>query len=271
MRKAKLPTWARHIESAASPGTSFRCPHCGAVLNVSGGVGTGDVKTFRTLGYGDGGQAATWREATRTTPSRKANREADVIVPLQQAAITAGVITLPTAILTLAAGWPIHVPVIVGAATFTASWFYLLRDSRGLLRVTERIVNRDIDGDGRIGSVPMAEPQRASVEVSVAEPEHYGGRMSFMNFHVSEAGLLQLARGVTGGRELTERTWTGRGQPFAVRAEFNEFRDQLIGRGYAQWVGRDHRHGWKLTERGAELFKSLASRPHPPAPGGGPA
>lgn len=248
---------------------SFRCPHCGMQLNVSAIGGESwapagfDVHTLRPFHAGDGASAEAWHEATRTTPHGKATKESDVVVPLQQAAITAAVVTLPVAALTAAAGWPVYVPVIVGTISFTASWFWLLKDSRGLLRVTERIVNRDIDGDGRIGDEPeIAKPSRVQVEVTERDPHGYH-RMRFLDLPIDETNLQAFAKGILAGKSFSERTWAGDGKPFSQN-DFAALRDKLIDTGYARWKGGERRMGTELTAKGRAMFAGLADSPTPP-------
>jgi|SRR3990167_1303872 len=246
---------------------AFRCPACGAGLSVSPLSGEPwapagfDAHTLRPLHSGDGVSAEAWREATRTTPHRAASRESEVIVPLQQAAITAGVVTLPVAALTAAAGWPVAVPVIVGTISFTASWFYLLRDSRSLLRVVERVTNRDINGDGRIGDEP--EPAPRSVRLEVTEHREGGATMRFLDMPLDEARLREFARGILAGKSFSERAWAGDGKPFSQN-DFAALRDKLIETGYARWKGGERRMGAELTAKGRAMFAGLADGPTPP-------
>ncbi len=245
--------------------SQFRCPKCGALLDVSPVSGKPwehagfDVHTFQPMSYGDGASAEAWREATRTTPHGKATKESDVAVPLQQAAITAAVVTLPVAALTAAAGWPVYMPVVVGTISFMASWFWLLRDSRGLLRVTERIVNRDIDGDGQIGD----EPAPRSVRLEVTEKREGGTTMRFLDVPLDETQIRTFAKGILAGKSFSERTWAGDGKPFSQN-DFAALRDKLIETGYARWKGGEKRMGAELTAKGRAMFAGLAGSPTPP-------
>lgn len=216
--------------------------------------------TMKPLHSGDAVAAESFHESTRTTPHRAATRESDVAVPLQQAAITAGVITLPAVVLTVASGWPIHVPLVVGAASFTMSWFWLLRDSRSLLRITERIVNRDIDGDGRIGDEPA---ESKPVRVEVREQREGGMTMRFLDMPIDEAQLQTFARGLLSGQPFSERAWAGDGKPFSQN-DFAALRDKLIETGYARWKGGERRMGAELTAKGRAMFAGLADSPTPP-------
>ncbi|HKZ82130.1 MAG TPA: hypothetical protein VJ793_00555 [Anaerolineae bacterium] len=246
---------------------AFRCPHCGGQLNVSP-MGEAwsradfDTRTFGALHSGDGAAAEAWREAIRTTPHSKATRESEVIVPLEQAAITAGVITLPVAVVTALAGWPVYVPVIVGAVSFTASWFWLLRDSRGLLRVTERLISRDLNGDGMVGDQPMPS-KPSSVRVEVTERRDGGTTMRFLDMPIDEAQLQAFAKGILAGKSFSERTWAGDGKPFSQN-DFAALRDKLIETGYARWRGGERRMGAELTAKGRAMFAGLANSPTPP-------
>jgi hypothetical protein len=220
-----------------------------------------DMRSMRAYRLGDGAAAAEVQEATRTTPHRPATREADVVVPFEQAAITAGVITLPIAALTAASGWPVYVPVVAGAGAFTLAWFWLLRDSRSLLRITERIVNRDIDGDGRIGDGP--EPAPRSVRLEMIERREGGATMRFLDMPLDEVRLREFARGILAGKSFSERAWAGDGKPFSQN-DFAALRDKLIETGYARWKGGERRMGAELTAKGRAMFAGLAGSPTPP-------
>lgn len=217
---------------------------------------------MKPLHSGDGIAAETFREAIRTTPHRAATRESDVAVPLQQAAITAAVITLPAAVLTSASGWPVSVPLVICAGSFTLAWFWLLRDSRSLLRVTERIINRDIDGDGRIAD-ESAESRPTRVQLEVTEQRESGLTMRFLDMPLDAAQLRTFARAILAGKPFSERAWAGDGKPFSQN-DFATLREKLIDVGYARWRGGERRMGAELTAKGRAMFTGLADSPTPP-------
>lgn len=258
--------------------TAFRCPHCGAHLTVSAaGQQTGaysvpfQERTMRGFNLGTG-EAEAIRQATRVTPAqRQPTRESDVVVPFQKALITTGVLGVSVIGIAVASSWDggevIKFLVVGGPLTMAGAWLYFMRFHQSLLRVVETIVNRDIDGDGVVGEPPMGTPI-PRVEVVVSEPNHYGGRISFLGFAVSPDDLERIARFAVSGRSITESGWSGRGKTFATRGDFNAFRDRLIDRGYAAWKSTDNRHGWEITERGLRFFEAIVKRATPPPQGG---
>ena len=246
----------------------FRCPHCRAVLHVTGGAMSDEgftARTFQAYHLG-GGAAETWQELSRTKPHGKATRESDVVVPLAQSAITGAVLAVPVGVLAASQGWSAYVPLSVMAGTFALSWLYLLRDSRGLLRITERIVNRDLDGDGRIGDTP-AEPKssKPNVRVDITERHDGGMRLRFLDVPIAEHKIITLARGVMNGRAFSEREWAGRGRPLSV-SEFRELREQLFRANYMRWQDGGRRQGVEFTAKGRALFRRLAELDPTPPP-----
>jgi len=106
-------------------------------------------------------------EAVRQSPARPATVESDFLVIALQA-IGCGVAACLLSIgASFAFDWPWWVPVVTLGGTMSLAWFVLLTDQRKLLRVVERIVGRDIDGDGAVG-----EPEPPSISIEVTDPEN---------------------------------------------------------------------------------------------------
>ena len=135
--------------------SDFTCPSCGAPLTVSaaGTTSSPEWKTshMQTFALGDGAQIGAFKEMTRTMPTRNPTREGDVIVPLAQASITALCVGILSGIITLWQRWSWPIPFVAFSVVLAISWWWLLLDHRSLLRVTERVIGRDIDGDGLVG------------------------------------------------------------------------------------------------------------------------
>lgn len=149
------------------------CPFCGAPMNWRELVrppwerraqaeGWTRFSAFDAGTVGSALQAGATYEKRR--PIRPARMESDVMVPLAQSVITGiagGVVAGSVAALRGAGWWSLLWAAAGGAATWGASWMVLLNTTRSLMWEVERIVGRDLDGDGDVGEpVGQREPIR---------------------------------------------------------------------------------------------------------------
>jgi hypothetical protein len=89
----------------------------------------------------------------------------------------------------------------------------------------------------------------------------------FVHLAIDPGRLRDFAQGLTQGRALTCREWTGRGGLFS-QSEFSRLRSHLIRQGLARWVSdRDPRGGCILTAKGKATFTGLAALPQVEQPG----
>jgi len=176
-------------------------------------------------------------EVERQQPSRAAEVGADVIVPLMQSGIT-GVVG--SGLLTWALAE--FVPDYDGSlsrffgfwALFLSAfvWVVLLVDTRSLLRTVERLVGKDLDGDGQVGERVVVVGARQNQQEAL-DRERQARSSAFAEF------VSSLPTHGTG-----YQTWEGR----LGRDMYLEFRDALLKLGYAKWNSpQDHRQGWSLV------------------------
>jgi len=255
----------------------FRCPSCGSLLRVRDvsaassigeaveAIGAPDATwkshTMKTLRFGDAAPSLS-QVHEKFTPTREPTVAGDVRVPLAQAAITAGAITLPVALLTASQSGSPWLPLSAFGLTFTGAWLWLLADHRSLLRTVERITNRDIDGDGRVADKPVEVERRVSfnaVELSPAGRYLRSRRIEIPRG--DERAVCEMAQGIIVGKAFTQREWAH----LYNRDEFDTLRNTLIQHGFAVWRDNDNRKlGTDLTPPGRALFRALAEPTPPP-------
>jgi len=223
-----------------------------------------------------------WQE-TRT-PVRQATREADVIVPALQSAITGflgGVlIAVAAAGLAVREGWPWYVvPAAwsLGTAVVTAvQWQRLLRETRDLLvRVEMRERPGQHGGDTGCnthgGMAPVSSPSAPSappsdtLRVEYIEPSATGQHWTIDELPVSREVLARIARRVGSGAA----SWSRRGvasTPGVGEELARQVMAELEHYGYLHYPhGRNHPGGATPTAKGRALFRVLArGSPTPP-------
>jgi len=252
----------------------FRCPSCGSLLHVRdvsapaetvGAFSAPDSAwqshTMKTIRFGDAAPSLS-QVHEKFTPSREPTVAGDVRVPLAQAAITAGAITLPVALLTASQGGSPWLPITAFGLTFTGAWLWLLADHRVLLRTVERITQRDLDGDGRVADRPVEVERRVSFNAVELSPTGRYLRSRRIDIpRGDERAVCEMAQGVVAGKPYTQRQWAH----LYTRDEFNDLRDKLITNGYAIWRDpNDHNLGVEILATGRALFRALAEPTPPP-------
>lgn len=135
-------------------------------------------------------------------------------------------------------------------------------------QIIERVIQKDINGDGVIGPKPQApakeEPRVVNIRLDkITSDNHY--QSDLINFPCDDEQLFKLAYGLTNDPPLTfaERYWTGAGKPFST----NEFRAVIAvmeKHGLCEYVNpQEPKQGRRLTESGRKLFEEIAL-PHSP-------
>ena len=107
-----------------------------------------------------------------------------------------------------------------------------------------------------------AAPKEQTVRVNILSLD--GRQGDYLSLGITPDQLQALAEGLSGGRALACREWTGRGAAFS-QSEFARLRSKLIAGGLARWVSdRDPRSGCVLTGKGKATFHGLAALPRLP-------
>ena len=224
--------------------TVFSCPACGAGLRVDAmGAGSGSGGGWergREYAFGAGKLPAGAAEYSRQTPTgRTDNIEGGLRLPLGQAAITGAVaVALACVVALLRGGWAWWEPVVIGVAVFGLAWFYLLIDSRQLLRTSETVT---------------AEPSAAAFSVEITIPKDGGKKVVFAQFEARPEHVRRFAQAALDGR-LT--VYGGHG---LSRGIYQRLRDESLRRGLLAWQNSDHHaSGVELTRAGGHVFRLLS-------------
>ncbi len=190
-------------------------------------------------------------------PTRPATVASDVTVPLLQSSISGIVSGVFGGAAGAMAGLP-H-PLLIGAMSGAAglgfSWIILLREHRQALWEVERIIGRDIDGDGHIGRlVPKPEP----VQVEVVQRDRLGRlrHMRWVNLppFVTDDTLTGLAQAVLqNGRAFSRRKLDNVVSPEA----YGPIKTAMLGGGLLRHRGKGEQAGVELTGAGRAFLRQF--------------
>jgi len=219
--------------------STFSCPNCGRQLKViplsdpGGGWEPG-----RAFALGD----APPGDYTREVPAADLSGvEAGVKTPLLQAGITGAVACLLATLGVVTWHWPKGTPVIAGIVAFCLAWWLLLIDTRRLLKTVERVVGRDLDGDGAIGFT-----------VEVTDLTDGKKQVRYCHFPARPDQVVAFAAAMLNGQT------TIYGNHGLSRRVFSRLRDEAIARGLCTWVDpQSHTQGMVLSRAGEHVFERL--------------
>lgn len=206
----------------------------------------------------------------KSTPTRAASIESDVLVPLAQSAIFGALAGLVSIALPLwVKGWPWWSPAGIALGVTALAWWVIAQDHRRALWTIEEMTTYDIDRDGQAGPpAPPAPPIRLEIT-----HKSQGGKR-FLNFNlpqgISEADFLEFARGITlENRGLAESIWTGKGKLFS-RGRYGELLDILTQAEIVRLKNpQAPAQGRELTRAGYQaLLAYVSARTHAHAPTG---
>lgn len=199
--------------------TKRTCPLCGAPrdwqerLTGNDRPSWGAWEKHEYTNYAFGAEAIpAGSEYVRKRPVRDASLEGDVTVPGLQSLFTG--VTGGVAIGALAAIFhvprPFPIGLAGGAGVLAVCWLVLLKEHRSLLWEVEKILNTDLDHDGRVGrSEPVAvdaELEPATTRVEVTERKRGGNvSMRFVDVPASDSELTGIARAVLVRKENFSR------------------------------------------------------------------
>ena len=181
-----------------------------------------------------------------------------VIVPILQALTTGALSGLALGGVLWLAGvesaWRWSVALI--PVVWLAVWLLSLSHWRASL---EKLLQRDLNGDGVIGEQPVRIIKQPSPEVRVILERDNGRETDFIDLPAQPEQLRQLADGLLSGRQFALSAWSGAGAPFS-RSEFERLRDEMIRRGLARWRNeRAQAQGLEVTAPGRAVLRRFAS------------
>ncbi|MFM8321278.1 MAG: hypothetical protein ACKOC5_10215 [Chloroflexota bacterium] len=210
-----------------------------------------------------------------TTPSIPTGLEADrahlynplaaILAPAAQALVSGLIYGLAALVLAWLTDRP--EPWRWGAAAFVvaqaviwstglARWMSLTKPLN-VLDWAERLLARDIDGDGAIAGEVIPAPQIVRIEIK--QQNGQAARTNILDLPIDGDRLQQLAAGLAAGQPLSEAEWSGGGRPLS-RNEFRQVRQALLDRGLATWTSElDRRQGVRLTADGLTVFQAMAA------------
>jgi len=167
--------------------------------------------------------------------------EAGFKLPVAQSLLMAFVALLLTSLGALRWGWHYTSPLIAAVIAFCLSAWLLTIDSRRLLRTVERVIGKDLDGDGEIGFT-----------VEITDLTQDKKRMTFANFPARQAEVERFATAAING-------WLTVNSPHKLsRRKFTQLRDVSLDRGLLAWRCAEARQqGVELTAVGRHVFKRL--------------
>jgi hypothetical protein len=242
------------------------CPTCGQVIDPELRRRPDARTTYRRpsphfpphiVGIVAAPPAERWQSVEYRTPVRAATREADVIVPVMQAAITGvlGSVVIGIAMVAARLQWrcpwwtvPL-VAVIAGCLITAAQWMRLLSETHKLLVKVKRL-ERPVD----LGTPGTA--TRETLQVEIREVGDTNVRWTIDELPISRQQLAAIARSVRSGAHRWSRrdlATSGIGDDRA-----REILAALEQYGYLAYPnGRNHPDGACPTAKGRALFGAL--------------
>ncbi len=181
--------------------------------------------------------------------------ETSVIIPFQQALITAIIAGVSVWVLCWVLAWSWRVPVVVFALTLAGGWLWRLRFADSLLQRIETMTGLDLDHNGRIGASPshaytvanpgMARQTAATAQRETAASERQTELLEFVR-RCYLVGTSESAHGVKATGPDRER--------------YTAARDSLIGLGVAGWRNPERpRGGWRMLVKQDEALAIVAA------------
>ena len=223
----------------------FSCPSCGVGLRVdpmgNGSGGSGGWQSGRSFAMG---AAPAGAEYSREIPKADMSGvEAGVKAPLFQAAITATVTGLLVILGCVFKGWAWVAVPTAWVIVFALAWWLLLLNTRGLLKSVERIVGKDLDGDGEVGF---------SVELTEPLADRATDKMLFCHFQgVQPVHVVKFAQAAIDDRLTPDGAGLSRGK-------FGKVRTVCLARGLVTWRDPEyHAQGLDVSRGGRSAFRQI--------------
>jgi hypothetical protein len=267
------------------------CPHCGRPLAIVPAVrlnaearpnnyqGWQQPATFQStaqspisnlqadpappFGPAQGGLVPTYSQYERRAPARPATWESDFLVPLAQSAvwgIIGGVLSIGLPV--FVNGWPWWTPLPAFVLSTSLAWWLISADHLRALWIVEKIINRDLDGDGQAGKPPPKPP----VSMEVTHKTEAGAFVKMFRFDlhesITEALFQRWGREVLKNNDLTQALWVNRRR--FIREAYTDMLDKLESAGLVQRAGSAKNAPYELTRAGRNTIRRylLATHTH---------
>lgn len=181
-------------------------------------------------------------EATRETPSRPPTFEGDVLVPVCQALVTGSLAFMVILAASLKWGWSEWWAAGACLLVVAVSWFWLLTDSRHLLRTVETIIGKDLDGDGAVGS--------KTVKVEVVDEKARSVRFLDLPEEATKAVAVAVLKS---GRAFSRRGLSG----VISEGDFAKLSGAMVEAGLARYKDGKPQAGMELTGSGRAMLRKF--------------
>lgn len=246
------------------------CPHCGHPLAI---VPARPAYSYPAGNALDWPQEATLQSTTSTPlepaplvptyskwerrqPARPATWESDFLVPLAQSAVW-GLIggVLAVSLPVFVEGWPWWTPLLAFMLSTSLAWWIISADHQRALWIVEKIINRDIDGDGQAGE-PEPENQK-SISLEVTHKNEAGIFLKMFRFDlyesITESLFQEWGREVLKREDLTQARWVSRTK--FNREAYTDLLDKLEKAGLVQRAGNAKNASYELTHAGKHTIR----------------
>ncbi len=188
--------------------TKNDCPNCGWKIERSHtfeSVLAGNFSNERNGSY----------DAYRTTPTRAATLQADVLVPLAQSLVGATLATIPAIVVAQIARWEWYSPLAVGSVTILVQWFSIVKKLEGERSVTEQFSYQP-DPENCQAQPLSNKPDGIQLEV-ISKDDDFKASMKIITLprSVTAEQFVSFCRDILVGKSLARRNWEGSGKPFS--------------------------------------------------------
>lgn len=245
----------------------MNCPFCGAQIGPQPwerqAVAQGwEQREYHTFNAGTINAAlASGATYEHKKPTRPARLDSDVLVPFWQSVISGavGALVVGCGSALIGAGWRSFLWAGVGGAgALGLAWVVILGEHRLALFELEKLIGRDLTGDGVTGRpAPVPQVQREPVRVEVIERNERGllRRVRFVDFppNITDGDLHRLAVAVLqDGCEFSRRGLADAVSPDKYAAVFRP----LLRGGLLRYAnGRNVNNGFEITPSGRSFLR----------------
>jgi hypothetical protein len=195
-----------------------------------------------------------WQEASYESPVTQGNNiEGQVLVPMAQSAVTATAVGLLSVGALVAVGLDWQQVLTGGLAVFgvvfTGQWLYLMTDTRRMLWQVERLINRDLDGDGETGK-----PGK-TLNINVSSTENKNMHMDRLHLEgINPDDFVTFAQAVLNGQSMAVNRWTGSAWVWS-RSQYDMIMSELERATLVRFVNGQQSQGRELTSKGKITFQ----------------
>jgi len=191
--------------------------------------------------------------AFRSTPSRAATIEADLLVPIGQTLVTAIVVSLPSFPLALWLEWEWYIPFAIGTFVLSVQWIRCLNSHERTLSVIEEF-SYSPDGDSSENRSLATSRDVVQLEVISGEnKERFQMKIIDLPSGITRQKFRDFCEDIVLGKPLARRDWVGSGKQFS-RDAYDDLMSAMLAAGLVQNIPGK---GKILTLGGKHAIKRL--------------